>query len=839
MIEVKGTKTAKESDDPHDRYVFRNEDKLSKVPMFMTLFLTGFAVYLKSALSHQHEGLPLGETEPKSPTDPAEKLPSVDPVITGTIMQTEAEEEEKAQAAKKGGIHLSNYKNAISHPLEDSPPIEFNRLNLPSLAFLKTSGGVSVSFHASNDNAWTVSKPISPARFHMSDDNAWTGPSQTSPPDPGDFKPPSAPVPEKAPNRAPRAGSSVTLADVSGCAIALIGIADLLRGSVDPDGDVMSVKNISVSSGKLVQTGGGWTYQAEGFGPVTINYQISDGMASVGQTASFSVVKAVPVIGTNGDDLLVGTSCGDDIDGLPGNDNIDARDGSDTVSGGDGNDNIVAGNGNDTVFAGSGNDIVLGGLGDDHIFGGTGNDRLYGEDGRDSLFGEAGDDLLSGGGDSDFLHGGDGDDALNGDAGNDVLEGEAGDDSLFGGDGGDILLGQTGADNLNGGMGNDFLSGGDDRDLVKGDDGNDTVAGDADHFDDAYDGGTGKDTLDYSGLAEAVEINLAAASASGIEIGTDTILNFEIVRAGASDDSVTGSAEAEEMHGNAGDDYLRGGDGTDLVKAGDGDDVVAGDLDCVADSYDGGSGIDTLDYSAAVMSIVVDLNAANATGQEIGTEEISNFEIIKTGDGDDILRDGDAAECLSAGDGDDIIVAAADASDDDFQGGDGVDTIDYSKAAHAVLIDLNTGTATGFDVGHDAIDGFEKVLGGAGNDVIRAGQVAAVVEGGAGEDTFEFSVPAGESSAAVVHQILDFMVGDRIDVSKYKIFEDVMDGLQDHFEEVYGDKADADPLPIRVRHEGTDEMSRTFIEVDMDKDEYYEMTINLTGHHLLVIVENT
>ncbi len=155
-----------------------------------------------------------------------------------------------------------------------------------------------------------------------------------------------------------------------------------------------------------------------------------------------------------------------------------------------------------------------------------------------------------------------------------------------------------------------------------------------------------------------------------------------------------------------------------------------------------------------------------------------------------------------------------------------------------VLIDLTTGKATGFDVGHDGIDGFEKIIGGSGDDVVRAGPVAVVVEGGAGNDTFEFSVPASES-AEVVHQILDFMVGDRIDVSKYKIFEEVMDGLEDRFEDIYGEKADSQPLPIRVRHEGTDDMSRTFIEVDMDKDQHYEMTINLTGHHLLVIVENT
>ena len=113
-----------------------------------------------------------------------------------------------------------------------------------------------------------------------------------------------------------------------------------------------------------------------------------------------------------------------------------------------------------------------------------------------------------------------------------------------------------------------------------------------------------------------------------------------------------------------------------------------------------------------------------------------------------------------------------------------------------------------------------------------------VLEGGDGADTFEFHIPEGSSSAEVIHQILDFMVGDRIEMSKYEIFEEVIDTLEDRFEEAYGDDADAQPLPIRVRHEGTDELEQTLIEVDMDRDQHYEMTINLTGHHMLMIVEN-
>ncbi len=819
MIEVKATKPVKEDHDAHDRYVLKNEDKNSKVPMFLTLFLTGFALYLKSALSGQHEGLPAGEAAQRPSTDADEGLPATDPATTGSLAGTAIEEEAAPPPRKAGGVHLSNHKNAVSYLQSDSPPIEFGRLNLPSLALLKTSGGISVSFHASNDNAWTVAKPASIVPVRMSKDQAWTGSdgAASATPQAKEDKPVQQ---EKAHNRAPRVGNPVTLADVSGCTIALIGLADFLRGTSDPDGDALSVKDIKVSSGKLVQADGGWSYQAEGLGPVTIHYQITDGTASVQQTAHFSVVETAPITGTDGDDLLVGTSCIDDIDGLAGDDNIDARDGSDTVDAGDGNDNIVGGSGDDTIFAGRGNDIVLAGLGDDHIFGGAGDDRLYGEEGRDSIFGDAGNDLLSGGADGDILHGGAGNDALKGDDGNDVLEGGDGNDSLAGGTGNDVLRGGSGEDTVN------------------GEDGNDTVAGDADRVNDTYDGGAGIDSLDYSALVEVAEINLADGIASGAEIGTDSISNFEIVRAGANDDIVTGSAGAEEIHGNAGNDHLSGGGASDVVNGGDGDDVVTGDLDCVADSYDGGSGTDTLDYSAALMSVVVDLAAGSASGQEIGTDGISNFEIISTGEGDDLLRDGDDADCILAGKGDDIVAAAADAADDDFRGEDGFDTIDYSQAAHGVLIDLTTGKATGFDVGHDAIEGFEKIIGGSGDDVVRTGPLAVVVEGGAGNDTFEFSVPASQS-AAVVHQILDFMVGDRIDVSKYKIFEEVMDGLEDRFEDIYGEKADSEPLPIRVRHEGTDDMSRTFIEVDMDKDQHYEMTINLTGHHLLVIVENT
>ena len=38
-------------------------------------------------------------------------------------------------------------------------------------------------------------------------------------------------------------------------------------------------------------------------------------------------------------------------------------------------------------------------------------------------------------------------------------------------------------------------------------------------------------------------------------------------------------------------------------------------------------------------------------------------------------------------------------------------------------------------------------------------------------------------------------------------------------------------------HEGTDELGQTLIEIDADNDLKYEVTINLSGHHVLMIIE--
>ncbi len=475
----------------------------------------------------------------------------------------------------------------------------------------------------------------------------------------------------------------------------------------------------------------------------------------------------------------------------------------------------------DWISGGEGDDRLFGGFGDDTIFGDGGNDTLHGEDGADLLFGGHGDDVVFGGSGRDVLDGGDGEDKLSGGGGDDALSGAAGSDHLHGGDGNDLLSGQEG------------------EDRVFAEIGDDTIVGDADSADDIYDGGSGIDTLDYSAAKDAVTVDLSKGIAVGAEIGTDSIASIEVLLTGDGNDTITGAGQTER------------------ISAGGGGDTIVGDVDAADAIYDGGSGIDTLDYSAAKDAVTVDLSQGIAVGTEIGTDSIASIEILLTGDGNDTITgtgqserisaggggdyisDGGGCDTVNAGDGDDTVFASLDAAADNYAGGAGVDTLDFSETMSGVLIDLREQTATGIEIGADLISGFEAIIGGGGDDHFVITEAPVSLQSGAGSDLFEFeSVTVMDAGAQVVHDILDFMVGDRIQISKYEIFKEVMDSIEDRFEDIYGNQLAKDDLPIRIRHEQTDNIRQTLIDVDFDQDNIYDMTINISGDHILMVIDN-
>ena len=109
-------------------------------------------------------------------------------------------------------------------------------------------------------------------------------------------------------------------------------------------------------------------------------------------------------------------------------------------------------------------------------------------------------------------------------------------------------------------------------------------------------------------------------------------------------------------------------------------------------------------------------------------------DVLQGGDGNDVLSDGLGSDTVKGDAGDDHVVAAADAADDVYDGGAGRDTLDYSTATKSVTADLGAGTVEGSETGHDAIAGFEAIIGGSGDDRISAGSTAVAMSGGAGND---------------------------------------------------------------------------------------------------------
>ena len=308
---------------------------------------------------------------------------------------------------------------------------------------------------------------------------------------------------------------------------------------------------------------------------------------------------------------------------------------------------------------------------------------------RDSFYGTAGDDAFFGDAGNDYLSGGQGNDDLYGGLGNDRVIGDSGDDHLEGLEGNDVVDGGIGNDDLYGGTGNDAVFGGDGDDLMYGGAGNDRLLG-----------GTGNDRIEG-------------------EDGND------VIDGGAGDDTIFDGNGNDRVSGGDGNDVLYSGYGKDTVFGGNGDDVIV-DVGASKDVYNGGAGIDTVDYSAAVSAVSVNLLKSRAAGADIGKDELKSIENAIGGSGNDVLVGSRGANVLDGGQGDDVL------------------------------------------------------SGGLGNDVLIGGVGADDLYGGRGADTFVFESFDDLGVGAGRDQIFDFssLSVDRIDLSAIDANGNALDGDQ-------------------------------------------------------------
>ncbi|WP_333805440.1 hypothetical protein [Sulfurospirillum sp.] len=449
---------------------------------------------------------------------------------------------------------------------------------------------------------------------------------------------------------------------------------------------------------------------------LTMN-SVSDGM---GGTDTLSGIESVR--GSQYADIITGSANSDTLIGYGGNDTFVATASNDVYWGNEINVGSFVSNDSDKIDY-----STLSGV--NHIvatlpsISGTGTITKYTSSGPsvdtvyniENIVGTSGDDTLIGGaGVVNTLQGG---------AGNDTLGGNIDGDSLDGGDNTDTLVYNGLSANLTVDMSLKIVALTSDSSLkdsfekieiIQTGSGNDIfmLSGSKDSTKLTLDGGTGNNTLDYSGLSEGnIHVTLADSGYTTVSVnsgaGDDSIINISNISGSQNDDTIIGNSAANTLHGNAGADILDGGAGNDVLYGDGGADTIIGTIDSGIDYYDGGADSDTIDYSAVTTALTL-TNGTTVIGVDVGTDTLASIEIFKAGSGDDVLTGSMTAMTIYGNNGADTIT-----------GGSGNDIIYGDNLTKS----------------HGTSDGHNILSGGAGNDTLYAGDAGDILRGDAGSDT--------------------------------------------------------------------------------------------------------
>ncbi|TMJ05908.1 MAG: hypothetical protein E6G97_01040 [Alphaproteobacteria bacterium] len=332
----------------------------------------------------------------------------------------------------------------------------------------------------------------------------------------------------------------------------------------------------------------------------------------------------------------------------------------------------------------------------------------------------------------------------------------------------------------------------------------DLVAAGAAHGPHNYAGGAGNDIYYVANSADTVVEHLGAGLDTVLALASYTLgANVEALTLveGAGLINGTGNSQNNTITGNSSDNVIDGGAGADALSGGAGNDTYfvdnAGDMviehgndgiDTVhaAISYalaanteilildanagaidgtgndldnviigninnniiDGGAGTDTVDYASATHAITVDLSASvnQATGPDIGTDQLVNIENVIGGSGNDTLLGNSAANLLSGGAGADTLIGHGgdDVYDVDNPGdvvienaAEGRDVvkawIDYVLPANVEALVLAEGAGNIHATGNDADN---TLIGNSGNNVLDGRGGNDTMAGGAGDDAY-------------------------------------------------------------------------------------------------------
>ncbi len=891
VIQVQATRGSTKPDAPsRDLYEEKDPNRISRVPFYVGAALSALMLYFKNSVvpfAQAHEGQTEEQNQlVKNHDQHQQSVAEIQDAdlkkicLRGDFGTTAETSSHLPHLLKHGSLMLPMYTGIDMHlndTRSDSVEANFKPAQDSTASFFGNQMGMSAyprnDNHlgpGSSGNGGTATGGTGGSGNSGSGSGGGSTDSGAKPV----TKTPPAATPKT--NRAPTVLGSVRLPDAYICDPISIMVAVLLQNVIDIDGDKLSVTNVKINGTSLTLVNDHYVYDGDAMGFTTVTYNVTDGTTSVADSAIVNFLPRLPILGTDGKDTLLGTDCGD---------NISAGADDDTIRGQAGDDVIYGGSGDDTIYGDAGKDVIYGGDGNDTLYGGDGNDTIFGGNGDDAIYGGAGNNYLLGGAGNDLIYAGDGNSTVLGGTGRDWIFDGNGSDKFFGGAGNDTVFATTDGTNdyFDGGTGVNKLSyatfkGNLDINLNTGI-ATSTGTGQGigvDNFTNfqVIQGGTGG-TVFHAKVIAAPPVAHVDLPSSPSDHSDPSPSDATPCAANEDDTTSNPTDQATTDSGSAVDDQH---DATPVAAVPapqhiDVTDVVTTLPDAAVNqgyTYLGGAGTDALDYSPAQQSLTIDVVHGMAHGEEIGTDYFSSIESFTAGAGDDTfvaaghgtahhmtmtdapdepdLTDGPVVASNAPGNANLLVLddASGDtvkgaAVDQHFDGGAGVDTLNYSKAEHALDIDLIAATATGDDIGHDTFANIEHFVGGAGDDHFTVGNGSYVLEGGGGEDLFTFAAPNAGSEIHV--EIRGFEVGDLIQMSKYDIYEQSANAEDDQFQAIYADNEDDNPgattqdavAPIRVRYETIHDIHKTYVETDLDDSGVYHTVAEIDGCHQLVI----
>ncbi|MBP0596710.1 calcium-binding protein [Herbaspirillum sp. LeCh32-8] len=290
----------------------------------------------------------------------------------------------------------------------------------------------------------------------------------------------------------------------------------------------------------------------------------------------------------------------------------------------------------------------------------------------------------------------------------------------------------------------------------------------------SLDGGSGSDTVSYARSTSAVTVNLSTAIGTGSNgyAQGDTYVGIENVIGSAFDDTLTGFATVgtkSVLTGGAGADSLSGvqanrastwasyaGSGAgvtvDLYYT-DGTGTTGGDAtgdkliyinnllgsdyndtffaNDQGNSFDGGLGTNTVNYSHSNAAVTVDLSATDGSGTSGGYAIGDKYVNIQNVVGSDY---------------NDTFFASSQTNF--FDGGAGNNTVSYARSTSGVTVDLFHNTGANGYAANDTYAHIQNVTGSAYNDIFVGNSDTNRFVGGGGNDTVSYEFSTGGAIVA-------------------------------------------------------------------------------------------